>query len=374
MSRETDAFTIGVEEEFQIINPLTYALSADIEHILPQAREILGDAVQYELILSQVEVATPVCHTLAEVRAAVARMRRVIIDAAARADRRIAAAGTHPFSSWHEQPITPKERYQLLVNDYQRLIREQVIFGCHVHVGLSDRERALDVMNRARVWLSPLLALSANSPLSDGADTKYASFRTGLWWISPLSGPPPFFLSRHEHDAFIRALVATRSVEDASRIYWDIRLPERYETIEFRVMDVCMTIDETIMIAGLIRALVRACHEASLRETPIPEVRAELLRVANWRAARYGLEGELIDVVAERAVPAAELIARFLAFLRPALEAEGDWEQISALVARTLSQGNGATRQRAVFQATGSVEQVVQYIIDETARGCEASY
>lgn len=368
MSRELDNFTIGVEEEFQIIHPLTYALSADVEQILPRAREILGDAVQYELILSQVEVATPICRTLAEVRDALVHLRRAVIDAATQADRKIAAAGTHPFSSWEEQLITPKERYQLLVNDFQRLIKEQVIFGCHVHIGLSDRETALDVMNRARLWLSPLLALSANSPLYDGADTRYASFRTGLWWTSPLSGPPPFFLSRHEHDAFVRALVSTRSVEDASRIYWDIRLPERYATIEFRVMDVCMTIDEALMIAGLIRALVRTCHEDSLRKTFVPDVRAELLRVANWRAARYGLEGELIDVVAERVVPAGELIAHFLAFLRPSLEAEGDWEQISSLVARTLSQGNGAMRQRAVFQATRSVEDVVQYIIDETAR------
>lgn len=370
MSQDANMFTIGVEEEFQIIDSQTLALSADIEQILPRAREILGEAVQYELILSQIEVATPICRTLEEVRAALTHLRSGVIAAAEQVGKKIGAAGTHPFSLWHEQPITPKERYQALVQDFRRLIKEQVIFGCHVHIGLRGREAVLDVMNRARIWLSPLLALSANSPFSEGADTRYASFRTGLWWTSPLAGPPPFFPSRHAHDAFVQTLVTTRSVEDASRIYWDIRLPERYETIEFRVMDVCLTIDDALMLAGLIRALVRTCYEDSLRNVPVPDVRAELLRVANWRAARYGLEGELIDVLAERIIPARELIEQFLALLQPALEAEGDWELISSQVYHTLSQGNGAMRQRAAFAQRGSVMDVVQYILEETARGC----
>lgn len=371
MSQEVRRFTLGVEEEFQIIDPRTFALSADVERILPRARTVLGEAVQYELILSQIEIATPVCRTLAEVRTALTRLRGELIAAAGAVGRRIAAAGTHPFSPWYQQPITPKDRYQALVQDFRRLIKEQVIFGCHVHVGVNDRDVALDVMNRARLWLSPLLALSANSPFSEGADTRYASFRTGLWWTSPLAGPPPFFPSRQAHDGFIQTLVTTRSEEDSSRIYWDIRLPDRYETIEFRVMDVCLTIDEAVMIAGLIRALVRTCYEESLRQVAVPAVHAELLRVANWRAARYGLEGELIDVCAQRAVPAGELIKRLLTLLRPALEAEGDWAYISEQVTRTLKYGNGAMRQRAVFARTGNVTDVVQYIIDETARGCE---
>jgi carboxylate-amine ligase len=374
MSRDAEVFTIGVEEEFQIINPQTYALDAGVEYIMPRAREMLGDAVQYELILSQIEVASPVCCTLAEVQAALTRQRHILIEAAEGAGKKIAAAGTHPFSPWYEQPVTPKERYQLLVRDFQRLIKEQVIFGCHVHVGLGDETIALDVMNRARLWLSPLLALSANSPFLEGTDTRYASFRTGLWWTSPLSGPPPFFVSRKDHDAFIQTLVTTRSVEDSSRIYWDIRLPERYETIEFRVMDVCMTIDEALMLAGLIRALVRTCCDMTYRRVAVPDVRAELLRVANWRAARYGLEGELIDVLSERTVAARELVERLLLFLQPALEAEGDWESISRLVARTLDRGNGAMRQRALFRETGSMADVVQYIIDETARESETEF
>lgn len=368
MSRDVEAFTIGVEEEFQIIDPLTYALSAGVERIFPHAHEILGNAVQYELILSQIEFATPICHTLQDVREAVTYLRRTLINAAAQEGKMLAAAGTHPFSPWYEQIITPKERYRKLASEYQRLIKEQVIFGCHVHVGISSRDTALEVMNRARIWLPLLLALSASSPFWDGKDTKYASFRTGLWWSSPLAGPPPFFSSRREYDAFVRALVATKSIEDATRIYWDIRLSDRYETVEFRVMDACMTIDETLMIAGLIRALVRTCEDEAFRKVPVPEVRAELLRVANWRAARYGLEGDLMDVLGEQVVPAQDMIERFLAFLRPALEAEGDWETISGMIERTLQKGNGAMRQREIFKHTHKVEDVVQYIIDETSR------
>lgn len=371
MSQEVQRFTLGVEEEFQIVDPQTFALSADVERILPQAREILGEAVQYELILSQIEVATPICQTLAEARTALTRLRSELIAVAKVAGRRIAAAGTHPFSLWYQQPITPKDRYRALAQDFRRFIKEQVIFGCHVHIGLNGRDAALDVMNRARLWLSPLLALSANSPFSEGADTRYASFRTGLWWTSPLAGPPPFFPSRQAHDGFIQTLITTRSVEDSSHIYWDIRLPTRYETVEFRVMDVCLTIDEALMLAGLIRALVRTCYEDSLRKIAVPDVHSELLRVANWRAARYGLEGELIDVSAQCALPAGELIEQFLTRLRPALEAEGDWAYISGQVARTLKYGNGAMRQRAVFARSGNVTDIVQYIIDETARGCE---
>ncbi len=366
MTSETEVFTIGVEEEFQIIDPETYALSSDVERILPRANVTLGETVKYELMLSQIEVATPICHTLGDVEAALTRQRNALVEAARQEGKLIAAASTHPFSPWYEQRVTPKLRYQQLISDYGQLIQEQVIFGCHVHVGLNDQELAIDVMNRARNWLPLLLGLSANSPFWHGADTRYASFRTGLWWTSPFAGPPPFFASRRAHDELIRSMVNTGSIEDMSRIYWDIRLPEHYKTIEFRVMDVCMTIDETLMIAGLIRALVRTCYEQAQQGQSVPEVSTELLKVATWHSARYGLENTLIDVTEERPVPSGDLIERFLTFLRPALEYHGDWVQVSQQVALTLARGNGATRQRAVFERTKKFEDVVQYIVDET--------
>ena len=367
MSLQDETFTLGVEEEFQIIDPLNYELSPDADLLLPEAQKLLGEGVQNELMLSQIEIATPVCQTLTDVQTELTRFRQGIIDVAARMGRQIAAGGTHPFSPWQVQQITPRERYQQLLLDQKQVVRTQVIFGCHVHVGLNDREMGIPLLNRARLWLSPLLALTANSPFWSAEDTMYASFRTALWWASPMSGPPPAFASREDYDELVQALVATKGLEDVTRIYWDIRLPERFPTIEFRVMDVCMTVNEAMMIAGLVRALVRTCYEQALRDEPFPLVHTELLRAANWRAARYGLDGDLIDVYAERLIPAKQLIDQFLTFVRPALEAQGDWYLVSAHLHEVLQRGNGAARQREVYKRSGQLKDVVKYVIAETA-------
>ena len=367
----TEEWTIGVEEEYQVIDPVTRELRPHADRILPRAQQALGEEVQPELYLSQIETATPVCRMLVDVRAELVRLRRGVIAAAANDGNRIAAAGTHPFSHWAEQQITPKARYKGIALDYQQLARELIIFGCHVHVGLDNREAAVEVLNRARNWLAPILALAANSPFWLGADTGYASFRTELWSRFPMAGPPHLFASRAEHDALVQALVATGSIEDATKIYWDIRLPERVQTVEFRVTDVCMTIDEAMMVAGLVRALVQTCYERALRDEPYRAVRPELIRAAHWRAARHGLDAELIDVSAERAVPAPDLIEMLLAFVRPALETSGDWDEISSIVRDTMQRGNGATRQREVYRRTGRIEDVVDFIVAETAKGTD---
>jgi carboxylate-amine ligase len=360
-------FTLGVEEEYQIIDPHSRRLRPRVMQVLPQAQAALGENAQPEFQASQIEMATPVCRTLAEVRAQVVRARRALLDAAARDGGRIGAAGTHPFSNSADQPVTPKPRYQDMAEQYQHLAQELVIFGCHVHVGLPDPDAGLGVMNRARQWLAPLLALSANSPFWEGEDTGYASYRTELWVRWPLAGPPLPFASREEHDALVQSLVATGSISDATKIYWDIRLPEKVPTVEFRVADVCLRVDEAVLLAGLVRALARTCYAQG--DEPFQPARPELLRAAHWRAARYGLEGELIDIAAGRAVPAADLVQSLMAFVRPALEEAGDWDEVSALVGETLRDGNGAMRQRAVLAETNRMEAVVDYILDETARG-----
>ncbi len=371
MLQPTERFTLGIEEEYQLIDPVTRALRPRAHRVLPQAQRALGDAVQPELLLAQIETVSPVCHTLADVRAALVHARRTVIAAAATDGQQIAASGTHPFAHWEEQQITPKERYQGIADTYQQLAREQLVCGCHVHVGLHDRDAAVEVLNRARVWLAPMLALAANSPFWLGEDTGYASYRTQLWGRFPMAGQPALFASRAEYDALIRALIATGSIEDATKIYWDVRLPEHIDTVEVRVTDMCLTIDEAVMVAGLARALVCTCYEHAQRGEPYPAARPELLRAAHWRAARYGLEGDLIDVGAERSVPAPDLINSLLRFVQPALEAGGDWKEVLALVNHTLHAGNGAQRQRAVYQRTGRWEDVVDFIVAETMKGME---
>lgn len=326
-----------------------------------------------ELRASQIEAVTPVCRTLAEVRAELLRLRRGVIAAAEQEHCRIVAASTHPFSYWQEQPITPDERYGRLVESYKQLTYEQLAFGFHVHVGLDDREAALGVMNHLRVWLSPLLALSANSPFWLGEDTGYASYRTQVWGRLPAAGPPAPFASLAEHDALIEALVQTGGVLDSASVYWDVRLPEKLETVEIRVADVPSTVDGAVMLAGLARALVRVCHERVGREKPYPEVRPELLRIAHWRASRYGLDGELVDAEARRAVPAREMMNKMLAFARPALEEHGDYEEVASLVEETLKDGNGARRQREAYERKGRLEDVVDLLVEETALGTDAA-
>jgi carboxylate-amine ligase len=281
----------------------------------------------------------------------------------------VAAASTHPFSHWQDQPITEGERYQEILRRERRMAEEQVVFGFHVHVGLSTRESALEVMNRARVWLAPLLALSANSPFWLGGDTGYSSYRAQIWGSLPTAGPPGHFASLAEHDALVEVLVASGGAMESSQIYWDMRMPEKLDTVEIRVADVCTRIDEAVMLAGLSRALVRTCYERTERDEPYPEARPELLRAAHWVASRHGLDGKLVDVEAGRAVHAREAVEKLLAFARPALEEHDDWEEVSALVRETVESNNGAGRQREACQRAGRLEDVVDMLVEETAQG-----
>jgi carboxylate-amine ligase len=371
MTTRTEEYTFGVEEEYQIVDPETRGLRVQGEHVVQRAQQALGEEVAPEVLASQIEVMTPVCRTLAEVRDELLRLRREVIEAAAKEGYRIAAASTHPFSRWQEQQVTPKTRYRNIMEYYKRVFRQQLAFGLHVHVGLSDREAAVQVINHARVWLAPMLALSANSPFWLGADTGYASYRAQVWGMLPTAGQPAPFDSLAEYEALLEALVATGTVEEPTKIYWDIRLSERVETVETRIMDVCSRVDEAVMLAGLTRALVRTCHEQAQREEPYPEVRPELLRAARWRASRDGLDAELADVEAGRAVPAREMIEKLLSFLHPALEEGGDWEEVSGLVSETLERGNGARRQRRAYERAGRLEDVVDMLIEETAEGTD---
>ena len=367
-------YTLGVEEEYQIVDRETRELLARGGRAVQvrAQRSTMGDEVVPELLTAQIEAVSPVCRTLAEVRAEILRLRREVNVAAAKEGAKIVAASTHPFSGWQDQQITPKQRYEGLVESYRRLARQQAAFGFHVHVGLADREAAIRVMNRLRLWLAPILALSANSPFWLGEDSGYASYRTQVWGRMPVSGPPGIFDSKAEHDELIDALVASGVVADSTKVYWDIRLPEDLDTIEVRVMDVSSRADEAVMMAGLTRALVSTCHERAEREEPYPKPRPELLRAAHWLASRYGLDAKLLDPETEQAIPARESIEKLLAFARPALEESGDWEEIFTLVHETLQRGNGANRQRRAYEKAGRLEDVVDMLVEETAQGTKS--
>lgn len=364
-----EEYTLGVEEEYQILDPETRGLVSDSGSLLERARSALGDQVEPEMLASQIEVMTPVCDTLSDVRSELVRLRRGVIEAAEGEGLWISSASTHPFSHWEDQDLTQNNRYRRIMESFQRLAEVQLAFGFHVHVGLTDREAAVQILNRLRVWLAPLLALSANSPFWQGEDTGYASYRTQIWGRFPTAGPAGHLGSLSAHDSLVKSLVETGGVLDVASIYWDARLPEKHDTVEIRVADVCSKLDETVMLTGLSRALVRESHERTLRGEPCPNPRPELVRAAHWRASRDGLDAELIDLEAERSVPAREVIQNLLGFTRPALEETGDWEEVSTIVSETLERGNGASRQRAAYERAGKLEDVVDMLVRETAQG-----
>lgn len=362
-------FTLGVEEEFLLVDPET-------RRLVPRADDVLADAsahgdatVEHELQLVQVEAGTAVCRTLSELHDQIRGLRKTLASAAERAGCRIASAGSHPFSPCEDSRVTPKPAYLRLERDYQLVTREQLVCGCHVHVGLADADMAIRVMNRVRPWLPTVLALAVNSPFWLGEDTGYASFRTEIWRRWPLAGTPEVFASRAEYDELVELMLKTEAIDDPARIYWDIRPSARFATLEFRVTDACMRVDEAVMVAGLFRALARTAHDEELAGRPVVHVRSEMLRPAVWRAARYGVDGELIDLHGRRSVPAPEAVRDLLVRLRPVLEAAGDWDEVEALVEQVLGNGPGAARQRRAFARREELADVVDLIVAETVAG-----
>jgi carboxylate-amine ligase len=360
-------FSVGVEEEYQLVDRESRALADRVDDVYPQAHERVDDDVSHELQRAQIEIGTPVCRSLDDVRAELVRLRQEVGAAAAERGLAIVAAGSHPLPSIASSDITDEPDYRLIEEQYAHLAREQVIFGCHVHVGIADRELAVAAMNHARPWLSVLLALSASSPFWDGLDTGYASYRSQVFARWPTAGPPELFASRAEYDEVVRQLLETGSIDDPARIYWDARPSARYETIEVRVADVCTSIDDAVLVAGLAGALLRHGADAAMAgAAPLP-ARSEIMRAARWRAARYGLSEDLVLVTETRSAPAAQVVRALVDLLRPSLEEWGELEHVTALVEQVLERGTSAQRQRQIVERGATLTDVVDWLVAETA-------
>lgn len=362
----TAIFTIGVEEEFHLVDPETREIAPDADRVLS---EYGGDEVEAELQASQVEIGTAVCENLGDVRKELIRLRREAAQAADKVGKRIAASGTHPFSDWRGTEVFKKDAYIRLEEDYQQLTREQVLSGCHVHVGIDDPDEAIEVMNRVRPWLPVVLALSANSPFWLGEATGYCSYRNRLWQRWPTAGIPGSFSNRAEYDALREALLKTRSIDDPARIYWDIRPSNKFNTIEFRVADSCLDVDDSLLVAALVRTISETCYRQMQAGSAGTQMRDELIKSAIWRAARYGDSDTLIDPKHQRLVPAYELVSSMLEVLRPVLEDRDEWDEVQGLVTQVRSRGTGASRQLAQYEKTGRMEDVVDLILAETSPG-----
>lgn len=357
--------TLGVEEEYHLVDAETRAL-ADAPGVVPEAIGLLGGQAQSEISTSQLEIATPVSTSLKEVRDHLVRLRQGADQAARRHGCRILSAGSHPTAHWSEQRLTDDPRYLRVRERYAALATQQLIAGQHVHVSVPEPELAIAVVDRLRVDLPVLLALSGSSPFWDSAETGYASYRT-LWFARfPVTGSQELLGSRAAYDQLVASLVATGVVDDARGLYWDARPSSLYPTVEVRIADACPRLDDAVLQAGLTRALVRVVAAQAQREEPFSTPRAEVVRAARWRAARFGLEGALVDLRTGERAPAAELVRGLLDRLREDLEGTGDWDEVSGLAEQALARGTSAAEQRRTAERAG-LAAVVQQLVDQTS-------
>jgi carboxylate-amine ligase len=362
------SLTLGIEEEYQIVDPETRGLTSYITEILESDHVVLRE-LKPELHQSVVEVASTVCENIQEARTEVVRMRRLVSQKVGEAGLRIVAAGTHPFSSWTEQEITPLERYIGLQEDLQEVASRNLIFGMHVHVGIEDREFLIDAMNVSRYFLPHVLALSTSSPFWGGRKTGLHSYRTINWRNFPRTGLPKKFSSWGEYEYMVETLVRSGSIPDSSKIWWDLRPNHSYPTLEFRVCDMCTRVDDVVGIAAIFQAIVAKLWKLR-RDNLTFRIYPEALIEANkWRAARYGITGKLIDFGKQTELPAPELIRELVEwFLDDVVDDLGSREEVRHAL-DILERGSSAQRQMAVYEKTGDLKAVVDHLIEETALG-----
>ncbi|MFC1436461.1 glutamate--cysteine ligase [Streptacidiphilus sp. N1-3] len=355
--------TLGVEEEYLLLDPGS-GLPAPESRRVREAADLMPalgpDEVEPELLQAQVEIATPVCETLDEVAEHLLRLRGSVARAAAATGCRLAATGAAPLRGPEPVPVTSKARYRAMAGDAPQVVDEMLINGMHVHVAVADREDGVVVLNRIRPWLPVLVAMGANSPLWDGGDTGFASWRTLVFDRWPVSGPPPVFADDLDYTARTQALLDAGAMRDLGQIYWQARLSERYPTVEVRTLDVQLRVEDAVTLAGVVRALVLDAL-AGGPATAQGAVPPELVAAGNWQAARYGLGDRLIDPRDGRPRRAGDVVAGLVDRLGPALKESGDLDRVGAGVEVLLREGSPAERQRRAFHE-GGVEAVLELI------------
>jgi len=362
-------FNIGIEEEYQTIDPETRDLRSHIQvELLEKGKLILQERVKAEMHQSVVEVGTGVCNNIKEAKAEVKMLRRDIVRLAKENGLRLASVATHPFADWRTQEIYPDDRYKNIVEDMQLVARANLIFGLHVHIGIEDRETAIHMMNHARYFLPHLLALSTNSPFWLGMNTGLKSYRCKVFDKFPRTNIPDYFPSWGEYENFIKLLIKTNCIDNAKKIWWDIRPHPFFNTIEFRVCDIPMRADETIALAALIQATVAKLYKLYSANQGFRLYRRALIMENKWRAARYGMDGKLIDFGKQTEVPAKDLIYEYLEFVDDVVDELDSREELN-YIHTMLETGSGADRQLRVYQETGDLKKVVDYIIEETETG-----
>lgn len=362
-------FTIGIEEEYMVIDPESRELKSHEQKIVEIASKILPeDQVKAEMHQAVVEVGTGICKNTTEARKDLTNLRKTIGGVANSLGFKIGASGTHPFSKWEKQLITDHPRYNEIVDELQDTARSNLIFGLHVHVGMESRDLAIHIANSMRYFLPHVYALSTNSPFWEGRNTGFKSFRTKVFDKFPRTGIPDYFESYDDYDNYVKLLIRTGCIDNAKKIWWDLRVHPFFNTVEFRICDVPLMIDETIAIAGIFQALCAKLYMLKLQNLNFIKYKRALITENKWRASRYGLDGRMIDFGKEKEVNTRLLIEELLDFIKEVVPYLGSGKDI-AYVANILAHGTGADRQLEVFNKTGDLKSVVDYITSATMSG-----
>lgn len=369
---ESATLTLGVEEEFLLVDPRS-------GRVVPAAREIRGraagpgaDRLVFELTQFQLESNSAVHTTLRDLHGDLLEMRHAAAAAAASVGLGLVACGAPLDGNAGVPPLSSCPRYHAMLREFGAVMDGQGVCGCHIHVGIADREEAVRVSNHLRPWLPVLQALTANSPIADGRDTGYASWRALVMGRWPSTQPPPYFRSLRHYESLVDGMLAGGTIMDRGMIYWLVRLSDHVPTLEIRAADVCPTAGEAVLLAGLVRGLAETALRQVRAGVPAPEVEDTLLRAAYWRAARDGVDGEALDPLAGARVPAWRLVDRLLEHVRPVLEENGDWTPLTLQLDRLRHSGSGAARQRAAHARSGRLGDVIEMLMAQTVASCWA--
>jgi carboxylate-amine ligase len=360
-----DQFTLGIEEEFQIVDPETRELRSHVAEILDEGRMLLGEQIKPEMIQSQIEVGTGICKNVQEARADISRLRGIISSLAQKNGLKIVAASTHPISRWQDQKIFDDVRYELLIEELQTVARSLLIFGLHVHVGIADRERQIHIMNASRYFLPHVLALTTSSPFWMGHNTGLKSYRSEIFKKFPRTDIPDHFDSYPGFERYVELLVKTGCINDGKKIWWDSRPHPYFPTLEFRICDIPTRVDDTIAIAGLFQAIVAKLSRLIDKNLGFRLYRRMLIQENKWRAVRYGLDGMMIDFGKQKEVPTRDLVRELLDFVDDVLDDLGSRKEVEH-IHTILERGTSADDQLRVYNETNDLKAVVDRLMELT--------
>lgn len=360
-----EQFTLGIEEEFQIVDPGSRELCSHVSEILEEGKTLLGEQVKPEMFQSMIEVGTGICKDVKEVRTDITNLRNIIYRLVREKGLQIVAAGTHPFSHWQDQKIFENARYELIIEENQMIARSLLTFGLHVHVGVTDPDRAIHIMNAVRYSLPQVLALSTSSPFWLGVHTGLKSYRSEVFTRFPRTGIPDHFESYSSFQRYVQLLIETGCIDNGKKIYWDVRPHPFFPTLEFRICDIPTRVDDTVAIAALFQALVAKINKLLDQNITFRLHHKMLIEENKWRAVRYGLDGNMIDLGKGKEVPTRDLIRELLEFVDDVIDELNSREEIEH-VYTILARGTSADEQLRVWRETGDVKAIVDRLIERT--------